>query len=147
MLLRGHTRCVPESLGYYQMKLQRIVLITVIVLFILGAFYLQLSTMPLFRKVEQTSDQNPFSLNDRNARYYLEKLNENFVLYYVKDKNPPVSIYASKDTKIGLEQYLGRDLVVTGRFVKEVDKDIVCIQAPCDPITYTVVRLENIKVK
>ncbi|MEK7659341.1 MAG: hypothetical protein AAB338_01650 [Patescibacteria group bacterium] len=88
----------------------------------------------------------PFPLNDRLSRYYLEKLGNRFVLTYEKTSERPLSIYVSSDTKIPLENYLGKNLIVSGEFVVEIIV-VQCIKAPCEPISSTVVRLKSIATK
>ena len=125
------------SKGVFTPKLIIIALTSLVVL-ALGYYY--------FTK---TAIVSPFPLDDQNARYYIENLSEdNFVLNYAKNTDPqhPNAIYISKETKVPIKQYLGKNLTVEGRFVKETHK-VTCIQAPCPPQTSTFIYIETIKVK
>jgi len=92
------------------------------------------------------SVSSPFQLNDQLARYYLEKLGNRLVLTYEKTGELPTSVYVSSDTKIPLENYLGRNLIVNGEFTVEIMAG-QCIKAPCGPISSTVIRLKSISIK
>lgn len=120
-----------------------LVIVIVVMAWVYSGFEFQ------FRGEQQTLEStpdaylSPFPLNDSLATYHLEKLGNRFTLVYKKVGELPISVYVSKDTKISPENYLNKDIIPSGEFIIETTL-VQCIQAPCNPVSSTVVRLKSI---
>ena len=95
----------------------------------------------------QISALEPFPLDDKNAKYQLEKIGNQYALTYLKDHEQPLRIYVSSDTKMNLEEYIGKNLEVTGKYVQEQETNIECIKAPCGQLIVTVIRIDTVRVE
>lgn len=123
-----------------------ILIVIIVALVGAGIYFVSTRQIAPFTPTPLPTVSLPFPLNDQLSRYYLEKLGNSFVLTYEKTAEQPVSVYVSSDTKISLENYLGKDLIVSGEFIEETNA-VQCIKAPCEPVSSTVVRLKSIATK
>ena len=114
---------------------------TIIILILFIGYFI------LVKEVKKPFPLKPFPLNDKNSQYYLEKIGDRFVLVYAKNNYLPISLYVSADTDLDLENYVGKALIVEGKFIEETNYDTKCVKEPCIPMTSTVVHLDNIKVR
>jgi hypothetical protein len=55
------------------------------------------------------------------------------------------SVYIKDDKKFNLQNYTGKFVNVSYRYVEEVNRDVKCIKAPCEPVTERRIVIEKIE--
>lgn len=96
----------------------------------------------IFVKNEESARQ-AFPLDDVNATYRINKLNQRFTLSYTKD-NQIQEIYIGKSL-VNLEQYVNKKVLVEGEFRTE-EQQVQCFKAPCPPVKVIVLDIYKVQV-
>lgn len=137
------------------MKKRSIYLLLLITIVLGGSGYFFVTSGKINRVTTTTpagTSNDPFPLDDPNARYYVESngsgKNLRYVLNYEKSSDPqhPQAIWVSKESNVLLKEYVGKDIIISGSFINEM-RQVECIQDPCPPIETTIIDIKSVHLK
>ncbi|MEK7595610.1 MAG: hypothetical protein AAB443_03445 [Patescibacteria group bacterium] len=128
-------------------KKQYLLVLVLLCIILTGVFL----TLPkLYSKPEGTEkpkiqEDNEIRLENPNGIYKIQKSGKVYLLtfYPTGTKGVATSIYIN-NSPMDLSSFVGKQVKVMGVFV-EVEKEVECIMAPCNPIKQTVLNITSIK--
>lgn len=103
----------------------------------------------LYHKLD-SSFKNNWDLTDKSYIYFLERVNDNAYVLNRQKKLKIDKVAIDPESVVGpgvLVQYIGRKVVVEGRFMEKPLGDTACVQRPCkDEGTQTLLWVTSINV-